>query len=164
MTQDTEKKPGMRRGLRLLLIGSLALNLLVVGVVGGAVISHQRGVFGGHPDRFGSPYVRAFSHEHRREMGKALRQAYRQADVDRHGDRQSFERVVALLRATPLDRHALREELVKQASGSAVRRDMAQGLWLEKVEAMSGAERAAYADRLEDSLKHGNRKKYDKRD
>ena len=97
-------------------------------------------------------------------MGKALRQAYRQADLDRRGDRQSFERVVALLRVTPLDRDALREELVKQAKGSAVRREMAQGLWLEKVEAMSGAERALYADRLAEILEHGGKSRQGKRD
>ena len=39
----TEEKPGnMRRGLRALLIVSLALNLLVIGTVGGAMLSHTK--------------------------------------------------------------------------------------------------------------------------
>ena len=70
--------------LRLLLIGSLGLNLLVFGVVGGATIGH---FWGGErrtgPDHVGSPYARALDPQDRRALGKAIRQAYRAAEIDR---------------------------------------------------------------------------------
>ena len=164
MTQETEKKPKMRLGLRLLLVGSLALNLLVVGIVGGAWITHKRGGFDGHPERHGSPYVRALSIEDKRSLGKALRQAYRDHEVDRRADRRSFERVVTLLRQTPLDRDALLGELALQRQAGASRREVAQTIWLEKISAMSDAERVEYADRLDEALNRKGRPKHDKQE
>ncbi|MEP2534149.1 periplasmic heavy metal sensor [Shimia sp.] len=160
MANETDKKPGMRRGVRILLIGSLALNLLVVGVVGGAVVGHMRdGDSRDRSDRFGSPYVRALNVQDKRIVGKAIRDAYRQAEIDREGSRRSYERVVGLLRAAPLDQNALTQEVAQQDIGGEQRRKVAQKIWLDRVFSMTDTERATYADDLEDVLKRGSKKK-----
>ena len=166
MTEESKTRTRVRRRFRLILIGSLGLNLLVFGVVGGAVIGH---VWGGGdrrsgPESVGSPFARALDVEDRRALSKAIRRAYRAAEIDREADRRGHERVLALLRATPLDTGALSAEVESQARNGARRRDLAEQLWIERVAAMSDAERAIYADRLEATLRKSGRKKPGKRD
>ena len=158
IVDGSEKTPRTRRGLRWLLIGSLALNLLVAGVVGGAVIGHFAGGDGRRPpEHFGTPYMRALSFEDKRTLGRAIRQAYRGAEIDRKADRRSYERVVALLRADPLDVAALSEEAARQDASTIDRRALAQEAWLALVAKMSAEERAGYADRLDEALRHFGR-------
>ncbi|WP_435141499.1 periplasmic heavy metal sensor [Pseudopelagicola sp. nBUS_19] len=158
MVKEAEKKSNMRLGARLLMIGSLALNLLVVGVVGGALISHyfsENGKYG--HDRFGSPYVRALSFKDKRVVGREIREAYRSSEVDRQSDLNSFKRVAALLRASPLDNAALVKELSYQEVSGEKRRKVAKQIWVDRIFAMDDLERASYADALEDVLKRVNR-------
>ena len=164
----TEQKTGqpngkMRRSLRVLLIGSLALNLLIVGLVAGAAFS----IRGNGPptpitDRFGSPHIKALSQDDKREMGRAIRSAYRKADLDRTTDRALYTQVLAQLRATPFDVDALQSVVMQQDASHELRRALARDVFLSQIASMSDAERAAYADRLQEVLERVKDKKHPK--
>lgn len=153
-TSATPPKPPFRWG-RVVLFVSLALNLAVVGIVGGAVL----GRFG--PDRhdiaardvgFGL-FNDALSQDDR----KALRGAYMQARPNIRAERQKMrddlQTILAALRADPFDVDVLRQALDTGAARMAARQAQGQTVVLDYLEKMSNAERAELADRLEKSLK-----------
>lgn len=151
-------KPPFRWG-RVVLFVSLALNLAVAGVVGGAVL----GRFG--PDRhdiaardvgFGL-FTEALSKDDR----KALRRAYGQANPDIRADRQKMrddlQSVLVMLRADPFDVEALRQALEAGAARITERQAQGQTIVLDHLAKLSQPERAEIADRLEESLKRRGR-------
>ncbi|MCH2068823.1 periplasmic heavy metal sensor [Shimia sp.] len=152
--------PKPRRLTRALLIGSLALNLLIIGVVGGAAIS-IRG-HGSKPpvsDRYGSPHIKALTFDDKREVGRAIRDAYRKGDVDHRADHQHYKEALAVLRTSPFDEAALRDLVTTLDQASENRRKVAREVLLQKILSMSDAERAAYADRLQEVLEKGHKNK-----
>ncbi|WP_294225980.1 periplasmic heavy metal sensor [uncultured Shimia sp.] len=152
--------PKPRRLTRALLIGSLALNLLIIGVVGGAVIS-LRGHGDKRPvaDRFGSPYIKALTFDDKREVGRAIRSTYRKSDVDHRADHRLYREALTVLRASPLDETSLRDLVASLDQAGERRRVMARDVFLAKILSMSDAERVAYADRLEQVLERGSKDK-----
>lgn len=149
MEQNTPA-PRRRLSLRLLLGASLALNLLVVGLAIGAALR-----FGGPegarrpPPVLGATMYRELPREDRR----AVREAMRDTPQDRGPDRKATTREVAqLLRATPFDAAALETLLQEHAVRRSDWQSLANAALLEQLGQMSEAERAAYADRIEDSL------------
>lgn len=168
MTQTEEKK--QRRPLRGLLVASLAVNLAVVGIVGGALIAHHR--FDGKDgprgsERYATPYVKALSHEDRRAVGRSIWRSYRDGGVGVRGDKALYRETVALLRAETFDVQALDTALHEIDVAAEGRRELAREKLVAHIAAMTQQERAAYADRLEDVLsrgpdKDGKHKKGDK--
>lgn len=161
MNAETQKKPTMRRSTRILLVGSLAVNLLVAGLVVGAVVAHWQGDDG--PRRsdigFASPYTKALSHADRRAIGKAIRKHHRKAGENRAVIARQYQEVVTLLRAPSLDVPAVRGILAQQRQTAGSRHETAQLLWLDRLEQMTDAERGAYAERLQEILSRGARDK-----
>ncbi|TCL10167.1 putative membrane protein [Shimia isoporae] len=156
MTQIDEKK--QRRPLRGLLVASLAVNLLVLGVIGGAVLSHRGGHGGDGPgakERFGTPYVQALSREDRRAVGRAIRQSYRDGGHTLMGDRALYLQTVEVLRSDAFDPVVLNDTLRDIDRSAEGRRDLARAKLVERISAMTPEERSAYADRLEEVLKRG---------
>ena len=106
MTQKTPNpapKP-MRRTpiwLRVVLLVSLALNLLVVGVVAGHFLRDDPKGRVPRVDRMQAPMTFALSHEDRRAIGKALRQEYRDNRPSREEVVAEYQGVIAALRADP---------------------------------------------------------------
>ncbi|SEL10077.1 Heavy-metal resistance [Roseovarius azorensis] len=148
-TPDTAGR--MKPWMRGLLIVSLALNILVLGLAGGWVLRHG-GVHGGHPSRLdmaGGPLTRALSDEDRREIGRRMRQAYREGQGAHGGMRASFDALVADLRAVPFEPERVAARMREQREGFAARFEMGQQVLLEHLAQMSDAERAAYADRVQ---------------
>ncbi len=158
MTNDPSlrppSKPPFRWG-RVVLFVSLALNLAVAGVVGGAIL----GRFG--PDRheitardisFGL-FSEALSPEDR----KALRRAYVQANPNRGADRQKMrddlQTVLTALRADPFEVNILRQALEAGAVRIMERQERGQTIVLDHLAKMTPAARAEVADRLEETLK-----------
>lgn len=146
-------KPG--KGLRIALGLSLALNLLVAGLVAGAVLRD-----GGPRERmvrdldFG-PFTEALSPNDRDE----LRRDFVQRAPDLRGMRQAMqadlETFLAALRTEPFDPAALAQVLASQQGRMARRVELGQELLLDRLTAMDPAERAAFADRLERRLRRG---------
>ncbi len=156
--------PGMRGWVRALLVVSLALNLLVFGLVIGA-----RGIgdrFDG-PDRRGpehaqkdrrgeekldpafGPLGRALPSEYRRAIGQELRARGRPSDENRQMVAQELGAMIEALRAEPFDSAALAKVMEAQSTRFAKRNTLGRAILIEHLEGMSGEARAQYADRLE---------------
>ncbi|MBE9639937.1 periplasmic heavy metal sensor [Salipiger mangrovisoli] len=144
------------RWMRLLLLGSLALNLAVAGVVAGGLLRH------GGPDRDGpprgrdfiTPYTRAFSEDQRRELGHKLFSSFerKQGDRPRPAPFGDYRSAVEVLRADPFDSAAFAQALTAQDARAAERQKMGQQVLVDYVSALSPEARTAYADRLEAEL------------
>ena len=160
MSQAPEPQKKSRRiWLRVVLFASLAANLLIVGMVAGAII---RGGPPGHGNAgrqiqmadFGfAPYVRALSPKHRRELGREMRKL----TGDRQANREEFvafaRSFLDALRARPYNPAALQQKVAGQQSRLFGHQEIGQRILLERLARMSNSERAAYADRLERSLR-----------
>ncbi len=164
----TDTGNGKRRrwtGMRVMLAVSLALNLLVVGAVAGALWS------GGGPGRIGgidpdgrrgplreignAPFVRALEPADRRALLTALRDEGATLRQNRAALRRSFQALVAALRADPFDPDALQRLFDNQRDAAQIQQRTGERLILERLSAMTQDQRAAYADRLDAALKRG---------
>lgn len=159
MTDEAQNKPRMRRSVRILLIVSLALNLVIIGLVGGAFLGHGGKDKRSHMsfDGPGSPIVRALSREDRRAMGRSIREAYRAQVSDRGADTARYQALVSALAADPYDPEAVKlaREMLDEANWG--RRQIAHDIWLKNVDAMSIEQRQDYADRIREALKNHKR-------
>ncbi|MDA7426386.1 periplasmic heavy metal sensor [Thalassococcus lentus] len=162
-TETDTPKRGTRPWVKGLLFASLALNLLVVGLVAGAVIN------GGPPGKrdagyrdAAGPYMRAFSDDQRRTLRKNLRDGFKAGRDGRPAIMAGYQQGIAVLRADPFDPKPLEEILTEQARSGEERRLIAQGVMIEFIAQMDAAERQALADRLEEQIKRfKGRKKRD---
>lgn len=156
MTDTQPPKP--RRSTRWLLIGSLALNLLVIGAVAGAVLS-------GGPRRdsppgermISSPYVNAFERDDKRAMRDAMRKRLPRRSVMMAANSGDYATFVKLLRATPFDPVQATKVMDGQMARVAETTKLGRDLAIDRLAAMSADERAAYADRLEEQIQHMGR-------
>lgn len=149
-TRDEQTKPPSRLWLRILLGVSLALNLLVLGVVGGAIARH------GGSDGMRAP-PRTIGAAMFRELPREDRRVLRAQSNGTHGDRHARQKAVALavgkaVRATPFDSAGLVRILDEQAALRAGFQHSVQQAWLTRLAGMNDAERQDYADRLEHAL------------
>ena len=131
---------------------SLALNLAVVGIVAGAVIS---GRVGDGPPRnieLGlGPMIRSLAPQERRDILRDLRQARVLRDLDPRG---RVEGIVTTLKAEPFDEAALRAILSEQAARVGNLQATAQDAFVAVVLEMTPERRATFADQLrEESAK-----------
>ena len=146
--------PRSPRWMRIALVASLALNLAGVGVVAGAVLGHSKRL--PRPpmvnDLGFGPYTDALSAEDRR----ALRRAFVERAPDfgelRRLMRGDFDRLLTILRAEPYDAGAAAEVISAQRDRARKGFDLGHELLLERLQTMQPAERAAFADRLEQAL------------
>jgi len=150
--------------MRLVLVASLALNLLVAGLVIGNLLAER-----GRDDRRNStaervlrdignvPFVMALEREDRDDLARALIGRRDELRENRARLRDRFEAVLAVLRAESFDPDALRTLLAEQRSTLIERQRLGEDLLIERLEQMSPAERAGYADRLDKSLRRGPR-------
>lgn len=147
----TETPTRMPRGGKLLLIASLAVNLIVAGVLIGAFVSHPEG---GRPQGVGfGPYTSALAQEDREALRKAFGAHARANDfrARMQGDRTAL---AALLRAEPLDTGALAALFEEQRIRADEGFRMGQDLLLARIAAMTPDARKAFADRLERGPDH----------
>ncbi|WP_343035706.1 periplasmic heavy metal sensor [Sulfitobacter maritimus] len=155
--------PRNRRILRWALGLSLALNLLVLSAIGGALWRH------GGPGQgrdtlprlrsYASPYVQALPQERRRALHREMHAGRQGPHLDRQARRAHYEQMLATLRAEPFDPAAAQAVLTTQSEAVASVQAAAHAAWLAEVRAMSAEERSAYADALEDQLKKKTRGK-----
>lgn len=152
--------PGSPFWIRALLVVSLALNLLVIGMIGGAVLS------GGGPgvpreaarELAGTPFVRALPPQDRRAFVRELRGQRDNLRESRAELLARFESLLATLRAEDLDVVALERILGEQREAAAAHQRLGERLVLEQLEEMTIDERRAYADRLEVDVRRPRRR------
>ncbi len=140
-------------GLRLLLFGSLALNLLVAGIVVGSLAAGRGG--GDRPPRIGfdlGPLAAMLDPADRRAILREVRQTPGLRPAGPAQRRRGLEQVAGLLRAEPFDPAALAAILAAQREAGERVVSAAQEAFIAHLAAVGPAERARYADRLETEL------------
>jgi uncharacterized membrane protein len=145
---DVQTRPS--RIWRTVLVISLALNLAVAGIIGGAMVS---GRFGDRPAAridFGvGPVARALTEVERRAIGRELRA---DRSLRGHDFRGQMAAVAAALRADPYDPAATRALLEDQAARLSQLQARARMAVLDRIAEMPPDRRRAFADRLEQEL------------
>lgn len=146
------------RGWRVVLIVSLALNLAVLGVIGGWILRHGIGPHGAHGPhaarlaQMGGPLTHALDSEGRRAVAVQLRAERGARSAHRAALRESFEALLADLRAQPFDPHRVETRLAAQRAQVAGRLEAGHAALVVHLSELSDTARAAYADRLEENL------------
>ena len=155
----------MSKPMRFLLIASLALNLLVAGVVvGGLVSKGGDGPRGGNSvdrglrDIGNVPFVMALDPEDRKELAQAMGLRRDRLRENRERLRTRFEAVLDVLRADPFEPDALSTLLADQRATLFERQQLGEDLLIGRLKDMTVEQRAAYADRVDRSLRRGPRK------
>ncbi|MDW3225561.1 MAG: periplasmic heavy metal sensor [Paracoccaceae bacterium] len=163
MTEKPESNQKLPRLYKIALGVSLALNLAVAGLIGGAALRFGEDARGGLRSAglgaYGLPYMLALPKEERRQVMKAVRSDHKGPVPDRAARRALYAAVLSDLRAEPFDIEALSGALNTQAETTIAVQKSAQTAWLAVVAQMSDSERAAYADDIEDVLRRGPRRK-----
>lgn len=150
---EPEKKN--RRWLFPLLFVSLAVNLLIAGIVAGWMLSpnaSKRSEYGTIRGLVGEPFLRALPADQRRAMMRDVRREAPRILESRENLRARFEAFLEALRADPYDPSIVSALLREQREVALRRQDIGESLLLERLEAMSPEERQAYADALEKSF------------
>ena len=159
--QTPDAPPKKRRWLMPLLFVSLALNLLVAGlVVGHALSPDARFDREGRPARgvIGEPFVRALPPADRRALMRDVMQDRDRIRDSRESLKQRFDAFLAALRAVPFDTDEVRRLLQEQREAAVGRQEIGETLLMKRLDDMTDDERAAYADRLEESLQRFKRR------
>ncbi len=138
--------------MRLLLLVSLAFNLLIVGLVAGALLSR-----GDHrAPRFAldlGPYARALDPEDRREVAQKMRRDGEFHPPGPRTRRANLEAFMAALTAEPFDIGAVSELLEAQRGQLSRLTEAAHDAFVAHLAEMSAADRAAFAERLSQDLR-----------
>lgn len=156
---EEKPKPGPSK-TRILLIVSLAANLLVAGVVAGAFFSggpEKRGPGRGYSNLPLGPYGRAFSKEDRADLRAAFEARKPWFDKSRRQMRGFGKEMAAAMRAEPFDAAAITDILARQSAVWGEIQAEGQKLFVERVSAMTPDQRAAFADKLEKGMNRGKR-------
>ncbi|MGK7652105.1 periplasmic heavy metal sensor [Roseovarius sp. B08] len=158
MDDRTEQAPrtGAPRWMRWLLVASLALNLLVVGVVAGYAIKGGPDGRKGPPGSMGAMH-RALSDAERDDLKSRMIREFRDRKDERTAVRREMDALVVLLRAEPFDTAAATERMAQVRALFGGRVASAQDLLIAYWSEMSLEDRAAYADRLEQELQRRRR-------
>lgn len=140
---------------RWLLVGSLALNLLVLGAIGGAVLKGGPSGPGNRIDLTTGPLTRAMTSEDRSAIRDVLRASRAFGPQDRAAIREDMQSLLALLAADPFDAEAFRAVLDRQRSRLTAGQDAALDALTAQIETMTPQARAEFAERLQDQLRRG---------
>ncbi len=141
------------RGVKVALVASLALNLLLGGLIAGVAVRHHRDMGpGGRGALTFAPYFDSLGRADRAALREEMLRrmpALREMHRERGEDVRAFLEVI---RADPFDREVAEAVLEQQLGRASRRLDEGRELFLERLAAMSPEERQAYADRLEKAL------------
>lgn len=142
---DTQTKP--RRWLRVLLVASLALNLLIIGLAVGAMLR-----FGGHEKKKGPRPVAATLYRALPDADRdAIRVRTRELYDSRKGRRSSdLDALIASLAAEPFDAEAMKSLIRAQHADRDAHSLAVRMVWADHVAQMDAPERQAYVRALQE--------------
>ncbi|MGL4311220.1 MAG: periplasmic heavy metal sensor [Paracoccaceae bacterium] len=147
------------RVLRWLLVASLALNIVVLGLIVGAGIDRWR-----NGPRLGEvrevsfgPFNAALSPEDRDSLRQAFAERVGAGMRLRLEARADFRAFAQAVRAEPYDPAAVAAVLESMRGRNMERLQVGEDLLLERISAMDPTERAAFADRILKSARKGGR-------
>lgn len=148
-----------RRWVTVLLVCSLALNLLIVGAITGTVLSGG-GKWGPrhapHMSRVGGPLTRALDHEDRHAIAKKMRAALGDRRDHRETRRAEADALLDALIAVPFDADAVRTRMMALQSRVEEFQTIGRDMLIERLGEMTDAERADYAERLKRAMRRGH--------
>ena len=161
MNTDAAPAGKAPRWMRVLLVVSLALNLLVVGLVAGSVLGKTRsGSRGAEAHEFQRhPLIGALAREDRREVMQQLRRDNGQPREHAKALRTRFRAYLEALRADAFDADAVGQLLKEQRASMGNWQDGVDGILLQTLSDMTPEERLAYADRLEELGRRGRKRR-----
>lgn len=146
-----------RRVWRIVLVMSLAVNLLMVGLIGGAFLRSGGSPPGAFDVRLGA-FAAALSPKDRREIGDQLRRGDGKLGQSRADRRKAFEDLILVLESQPFDPEALLRIFQSQQERQFELQGKALAAFVVRVSEMTLEERTAFAGRLrESSERRGNR-------
>mgnify|MGYP000205546752 CR=1 FL=1 len=151
-----------KRWVRVVLILSLGLNIACVGMIGGAIWKKHAEPHGNMRAPMAptaSMYIRALDEDGRRKLGEKLRDQGRKDQRIPKEIRQGFEQALELLRADTFDQDAFSTVMTDHARHADDRLVAARTMFLSHLATLSKDERAAYADRLEKTLRQPRKKR-----
>jgi uncharacterized membrane protein len=158
-------KPPRRRGLKIALVLSLAVNLMLIGLLAGGAMRAARldEVAGGRPDL--RALWRAMPDELRDQLRETARDsglagAHMRPDREARRDRAAMlnAALASALRAEPFDTQGFASLLAGDRDAAARRIDAAHQVLAGQIQALSAADRAALAARFEANLRGSNRR------
>ena len=159
MAKTEKKAPGMRGWMKVLFGVSLALNLLVLGAVGGAVMRHGGWDGRHHPpraDMAGGPLTRALSQEDKRAVAREMRRAYRsEGSSGRAAYDAAMQQLVTDLRTDPFDPEPVKAQMGQMREMLGQRVAIGQQILLDHLVQMDPDARHAFAARLEEAMARG---------
>ena len=158
----TSAKP--KRRFRILLGASLALNLLFVGALVGALAKGPPSGRAGPPGsrEVSAPYVGAFDRATKRALRDEMRARLPERRDAQAANRAEYDAFVKLLRADTFDKEAATQIMDSQFQRSGQFQRLGRALSIEKIDQMSAGERDAYADRLQARLDAPKKRKHKK--
>lgn len=140
------------RWIKIALAISVALNLAVAGVAGGAWL--REGKDRGMPREMSfGPFTEALSEADRKELRRALGERMPGFRETRQEMRAELEVFLATLRADPFDPTAAEAALAAISRRAVDRLDLGRDLIADRILGMTDAERLAFAERLERGLR-----------
>lgn len=158
MEQPSERPKTMGRGVRIALFVSLAFNLLILGLVGGAVFDN-RGNIGPRADLGPAmeagmvPFGQAMTKPQRREFVGELEKRNGDLRANRGRVREQMATLIGAISAVPFDPDALEQAFFLAQQTLGERQRISAEVLVERIAAMSDDERAAFVERLEKSLR-----------
>ena len=135
---------------RVLLILSLCLNMLVIGAMA-AFFSSNSGAreIGRRPPPDGPfLYIRAFSKEDRRALGRDFLRNSKKTPKDRQQWLADYQDAIDVIQQEPFDPDALSEVLTRQQDRTKSMQESGRQTMVEYLSGKTPEDRAAYADRL----------------
>ena len=157
--------PKKRSKLPWILGVSLAVNLLFVGLIGGAAYRFAEGP-GAGPHRggpgkrdFGAPYVWALPEAHKQAFHQQMRQERGGTALPSRAERRQFyNQIILVLRSENFTEAEMHQAFAAQRDAILGVQQTAQMVWIRQVGQMSLAERMETADRLEEKVnRHKNK-------
>lgn len=144
----------MPRRLRWLLIGSLTLNLLVVGAMAGSALrfAGDRPPPPGERSLAFGPWSGGLQREDYRALSKGFAASGRDLRTAWREEREDRAALVAGLRAEPFDPGVLDTLSARMRARALDRMDLGQSLIRDHILAMTPEARRAFADRLEQHM------------
>lgn len=142
--------------VRWLLIASLALNLLVAGLLLGSLIFDDGPGRGPRPVELAlGPFARALDEEDRHAILESLRDRPDLRPMRGEEREAAFADILAAVRAEPFDPARAGAALAAQSSRVEAVQAAVQAELLERLRAMTPEQRAAFAERLDSELRRG---------
>ena len=154
MSDPTDLK---QRNLWKILFGiSLAINLLIIGALGGALSRAGKGPMIQHRAS-GLLYIRALNFEDKKVLRKKLFRNKDSRKIIRAKEHSSYSSAVKILKKDPFDRKAFEDLLDEQTRYSKSKPSSARAALVAQIANMTKEERLVYSQRLED-LVHNKEK------